>query len=238
VRAALIGCSDASTEFCEPAATCDDGPLENVPEVCNGIDDDCDGETDEEACSDTPSDCAACDLTGTCDGGCTYLPDDPSPGCLSACSDETPCSEGYSCSGGLCTPDAGRCSEPTEEVCDGRDNDANGVIDDGACTQGDGESCQYDGECPEDFVCQYGRCFQTCEGAEDCGDSDACLALADPYGQPLDTSVCAPSFDFDFTCEEGCLFLYQNAPEPLFEALIGCVMDATTCEEAEGCIPN
>ncbi|MEC9466578.1 MAG: S8 family serine peptidase, partial [Myxococcota bacterium] len=238
VRAAVLGCSPESLEVCIPAVTCADGPQLGIPEVCNGVDDDCDGDTDEEVCPADPIGCEPCNLAGTCDGGCTYLADDLGPSCLAPCSEDSACDEGFGCDSGFCIPDSGRCSEPSEELCDGRDNDADGLIDEEACEPGDGESCEFDGQCPTGFVCQYERCFQTCEDVADCANNDACLALADGYGQALDTSVCAPEFDFDFSCEEGCLFLYQNAPGPLFDALLGCVMDATTCDEASGCIPN
>lgn len=236
VRAALMGCSDASTELCEPATSCADGPLENVPEVCNGVDDDCDGNIDEDVCLDALSDCEACDLTSTCDGGCTHLPDDPTPSCLRFCSGDTPCAEGYTCSGGLCMPNDGRCSEPSAEVCDGRDNDANGLIDDGACSQW-GVICQYDTECPEGFVCQEKRCFKGCDGPEDCSDSEVCRVRADRYAQPLETSVCTPPWGFvTGSCIEGCLYLYENYSEPVFDAIAGCVEEAKTCRAAKLCV--
>lgn len=82
--------------------------LGSLPELCNGLDDDCDGDTDEDflqlddpvSCSVGVGDCMAygvivCDADGT---------------------------------GTMCDAVAGL---PMAEVCDGRDNDCNGAHDDG-----------------------------------------------------------------------------------------------------------
>ncbi|MEK7236970.1 MAG: putative metal-binding motif-containing protein, partial [Nitrospirota bacterium] len=77
-------------------------PFPPSPEVCDGIDNDCNGATDDGIAS-TPTTCGvgACASTGT-----------------------------LSCVGGVlvdsCTP-----GTPSPEVCDGIDNDCNGVVDDG-----------------------------------------------------------------------------------------------------------
>jgi hypothetical protein len=79
------------------------------PELCNGIDDDCDGQVDEES----PTSGADC-LTGQ-------------PG---QCGNGT-----VTCQNGslACIPD----NPPKPEDCDGVDNDCNGVIDDG-CAKANG----------------------------------------------------------------------------------------------------
>jgi MYXO-CTERM domain-containing protein len=73
------------------------------PETCNGIDDDCNGEVDD-ALAEVGSPCET-DGQGLCAPGTTQC--DPANGLI-------------------CVPDAG----PTDEICDGLDNDCNGTVDD------------------------------------------------------------------------------------------------------------
>ncbi|MBX3274101.1 MAG: hypothetical protein KF729_27795 [Sandaracinaceae bacterium] len=80
-----------------------------LPEVCNGVDDDCDGETDERWAAGSNA-CGFCDSTEICDAmdnDCDGLVD-----------------EGVSNSCGLCGP------EPVE-TCNGLDDDCDGRIDEG-----------------------------------------------------------------------------------------------------------
>ena len=90
----------AGERFCGPQGltACDAG--EPVFEECNGLDDDCDGATDEDV---SPEPCSRPNSWGICEGT-TY------------------------CAGGAPVCDA---REPEFDQCDGKDNDCNGVVDDG-----------------------------------------------------------------------------------------------------------
>src|SRR5574341_1051116 len=143
----------AGTKTCQPDLTW--GLCEGVgpaPEACNGLDDDCDGQTDEDFGLGAPCGLGTCasalactsDGTGTwCTGGqtprtelCDGLDDD--------CDGQTdedfglgaPCGLGV-CAGALgCTPDgmgtecAGGGTSRAER-CDGRDDDCDGATDEG-----------------------------------------------------------------------------------------------------------
>lgn len=138
------------------------GPCEGEqlpqPEVCNGKDDDCDGQIDGmtkpcqqgcntgkqrcwqgqwEACDAKPADPEICDGK---DNDCNGTIDDvPGIACQCTPGQSRPCGSGI----GACKQGIQQCingqwsltcdgeGRPSSEVCDGQDNDCNGIIDDG-----------------------------------------------------------------------------------------------------------
>ncbi len=176
-------------EACDTIDNDCDGAVDeglDAPELCNGADDDCDGAVDEgfdlladpENCGacgrvcDLPDararcEAAACLISG-CLGGFVDLDGRPENGCEYACQ---PTREGV-------------------EVCDGVDNDCNGVVDDGVDLAADVQHC---GRCGNrcdlppnrDAGCAAGQCFV-----------GGCVAgFVDANGDPTDGCeyACAPS---------------------------------------------
>jgi hypothetical protein len=150
-----------SLGVCEPGVlVCNMGVIEcdggagGGPELCNGLDDDCNGAIDD----GNPEGGAACgsDL-GICESGLMF------------------------CVGGelVCIGAKG----PQEELCDGLDNDCDGVADDLAvcpngsqCVEGFCASPCGGGEfpCPGGQICVNGFCLEdSCEGVS-CGQGFVC----------------------------------------------------------------
>ena len=127
-------------------------------EICDGIDNNCNGEIDENNVCCAPSEEICDGIDNDCDGEI-----DEGGVCQSACEPSPEICDGIDndCDGeidedGVC----GACA-PSEEICDGIDNDCDGEIDEGgvcgACEPSeeicDGIDNDCDGEIDEDGVC-------------------------------------------------------------------------------------
>ncbi len=163
----------ACTAACLPApgttcGDCDDSssgrnPL--IPEVCDGVDNDCDFQTDE-GFAGIPETCNAVD------DNCNGIVDEGNPGGGAACSTGEPgvCSQGtLECGGGALT--CARNTGPSAELCNTVDDDCDGTVDEFADSDGDG----------------VGNCTDNCPDAFNPTQANA---DSDPFGDACD---CTPN---------------------------------------------
>ncbi len=194
----LAGCSSSDASTTDQGVTCIP-----VTETCNGLDDNCNGQVDEnltETCTESgvsgTKTCingqwGACQTTctpavETCNGkddDCDGLVDESDDGqplkrdCTNDCGPGTEV-----CAGGQFT--SCTAPQPKTEVCNGIDDDCDGVVDNGFdCAKGEQGVCGTDvGACEFgtrtcDSTCHWGQCLggktptdEVCEGSvdEDC----------------------------------------------------------------------
>lgn len=157
------------------------------PEVCDGQDNDCDGQIDEgglcPTCVPSPEVCDGCDndCDGVADDGVASLPCGlPIPAnCLGtlSCKPAQPVASAGACifmGGGWnsCT------NNPQTEVCDSIDNDCDGIVDDSVPPV----SCVPSGT-PPGLV--YGSASQCKMGSKTCG-SNSCVGFVGPSAEVCD----------------------------------------------------
>ena len=134
-----------------------------VEEVCNGLDDDCDGAVDEGLCDDSN----AC-TQDACDGVAKNCGHVASPGSCDA--DGNLCTEGDACTDGVCKPGAKKSCDDgnpcTVDACDPATG-CTQVVDDGA-------QCSDDNGCTVGDACKSGACKPG--SAKACPPGDACNA--------------------------------------------------------------
>ncbi|NUQ76822.1 MAG: hypothetical protein HUU21_25080, partial [Polyangiaceae bacterium] len=113
----------------------------NAPEVCDGLDNNCNNVADENAqCPDATQMC----VNGACVGGnncpnpspevCDGLDND----CDGVVDESAPCPNNSVCVNGICS----NCNGANlPEICDGVDNNCNGIVDENASCPNPGQMC-------------------------------------------------------------------------------------------------
>jgi hypothetical protein len=189
------------------------------PEICDGIDNDCDNLIDQNADGSLVVPPDACDLglLGACAEGqlmCNQFGQvecAPAQGLVAEDCDEVD----NDCDGRIdegVRNACGYCGEELNEICDGEDNDCDGRVDEGGnilcedglqCVLGEcGPPCRRNVpsayECPDQYFCQAETCVSYCAGVH-CIEGTTCNPSTGTCQSPCDGVECSEGE----VCEEG-----------------------------------
>ena len=248
----LIGkCTGKRT--CELSGLSDCVALPPSPEVCDGLDNDCDGSVDDQTCDDdnpctkdickvgsdgAPSGCLNEPVDGPCEDGNACTAQDSCLDGVCKAGDALACNDNNGCTKDLCNPAKGCVAEPDDSgTCNDKDPC---TVDDyckfGACQPGSSATCSDENVCTSDSCVPSKGCQHapldgiTCDAdGTKCTANDTCVSGQCKPGEKTkcdDNNSCT----VDSCMDDTGLCAYKTLPENAQ------CNDGSICTSADTCV--
>jgi subtilisin family serine protease len=145
------------------------------------------------------------------------------------------CPAGTNERNGHCVPTAETCGACVgSEECNGRDDDCNGEADEGTACSGS-PVCFIDSPaCADGTVCAAITCRTACSNDDDCGSSEQCRTIKDPYGAVTGAKACLSASGGG--CAFRCSTRASSTDDATLAAFVACAeMQAMSCSDPFSC---
>ncbi len=201
--------------------------------------DDCPAPSDQCLSGCDKTQCGPCRSDAECGAGyvCQAVPPLGRSVCVqrddgNGCPAETESIAGY------CIPTRQACNLCSEEACNGRDDDCNGVIDDGDVCEQPVADCTFLGRgCASGEICAANHCVPGCVMPYNCKEDGAqCLPVKDRYGA-FDAQAKGCYVDTTAQgCTAACQVLVSSLDDAKMANFIDCMGDgAAACSTVQQC---
>ncbi len=176
--------------------------------------------------------CDECTDNSQCaSGACQALPELQKQLCVESMTEQGACPAEHYEVNGYCLPQrgaCGSCDSTEDEVCNGRDDDCNGVVDDGGVCGDYEQLCHDDRDCPSGTICLALQCYPTCTNDADCASDQYemdCLYPSGRFGGELPSSQVCMRVGFGMECDAMCgLMLSDNDDQNMLD-IQACIED-------------
>lgn len=177
--------------------------------------------------------CDACRTDNDCADGwkCQPLPALGAQLCVEAAAEDT-CGTDFEHVNGYCLPTRAACSLcGGDELCNGRDDNCDGAVDENLEGCAEAGRCLQDGwGCPEGEACAATICADaTCTDTSECGEDEECVHVKTRYGDiDADVGVCIGMMSED--CVWGCQVMASSLVDEELQAYANCMLSLESCD--------
>ncbi len=188
----------------------------------------------------TAAQCGACRIHSDCSAGyvCQALPSLGRTICVAEATNGI-CPSGTQKRNGYCLPEPQTCGLCNNtELCNGRDDNCDGQVDEGGVCPWGTALCFADGPgCASGQVCAGFKCVDSCNDDDDCSAGMICKLAKDQFGYLSGGKGCAVEEQaFSASCRDTCETLASSTDDQTLADFVACIDNAPACRQVYPCM--